>query len=145
MKLLILGDVSKYDNALSNKLDSYKYNDDVVLINAVNESEIQRILAASYTTIFLPTVNDNSSIVLQCQYLQVPLILSSVKSNKEVANALYIDANIDNNELAQQMILIYKDEQLKTKLSIGIDKEKLELDDTEMLQQFSTILTGATF
>ncbi len=109
--------VENDDIKFAGKLSSYKHKDDVVLLQNVDASTLPDLTAAAYAVI-APALYEGVGInILQAMQCNVPVIAS--KNTNLYAQspdiALFTDAdNIDN--IAQQMMLLYKDENLCKKL-----------------------------
>jgi glycosyltransferase involved in cell wall biosynthesis len=123
LKLVLVGRLAwKYDSFLEN-LKKYKYRDDVILLGYVREDELVKLMASAYTLVY-PSLFEGFGVpVVEAMKCNVPVITSANSSMQEIANdaALYADAN-NFEKLAEQMMLIYKDENLRNKL---IEKGKL--------------------
>lgn len=119
MKLLLAGRLAwKYQPFLE-KLKTYKYRDDVVLTGYVNDEELSRILGSAYAMLY-PSLFEGFGVpVLEAMHCDVPVITSKNSSMQEIAQeaALYCDPS-DYNSIADKMMLLYKDENLRKKLII---------------------------
>ena len=119
MKLLLVGRLAwKYQPFLE-KLKTYKYRDDVVLTGYVNDEELSRILGSAYAMLY-PSLFEGFGVpVLEAMHCDVPVITSINSSMQEIAQeaALYCDPS-DYNSIADKMMLLYKDENLRKKLII---------------------------
>lgn len=119
MKLLLAGRLAwKYQPFLE-KLKTYKYRDDVVLTGYVNDEELSRILGSAYAMLY-PSLFEGFGVpVLEAMHCDVPVITSINSSMQEIAQeaALYCNPS-DYNSIADKMMLLYKDENLRKKLII---------------------------
>lgn len=119
MKLLLVGRLAwKYQPFLE-KLKTYKYRDDVVLTGYVSDEELSRILGSAYAMLY-PSLFEGFGVpVLEAMHCDVPVITSINSSMQEIAQeaALYCDPS-DYNSIADKMMLLYKDENLRKKLII---------------------------
>lgn len=119
MKLLLAGRLAwKYQPFLE-KLKTYKYRDDVVLTGYVSDEELSRILGSAYAMLY-PSLFEGFGVpVLEAMHCDVPVITSINSSMQEIAQeaALYCDPS-DYNSIADKMMLLYKDENLRKKLII---------------------------
>lgn len=106
------------DKELISRLQTYKHKDDVVLLTNISETILTGLTAAAYAYVAPVGYEGVSMYVLQAMQCKVPVI-SSIQSNLYALApdaALYTDPdNVD--DIAQQMMLLYKDENLCRKLS----------------------------
>lgn len=117
MKLVLAGRLAwKYDSFVKN-LKTYKYRDDVVMTGYVNEEEIRKLVGAAYAMVY-PSLFEGFGVpVLEAMQCDVPVITSLNSSMQEIANeaALYADPE-SPAEIAEKMMLLYKDEKLRSQL-----------------------------
>ncbi|MCW3110178.1 MAG: glycosyltransferase family 1 protein [Segetibacter sp.] len=117
MKLVITG---RFDTAFEKELDklnSYKYRNEVFIKRDLSQTEMSAVVAASYAMIFPSYYEGLAMHVLDAIQCEVPLITSGNSSMSEIAGdaALYADP-AKPEEIAEQMKKIFKDEQLRNKL-----------------------------
>ncbi|MGG9970552.1 glycosyltransferase [Ferruginibacter sp. SUN002] len=96
-------------------LKNYKYKDEVLLIN-FDEAMLPEITKAAYCCIHF---NDNSSYLSLLQNLRsgVPVITTENDLTKEICGKAALYSPVGNlNDIAKNMILIYKDETLRNEL-----------------------------
>ena len=117
MKLLLAGKLAVTYQSFKENLKSYKYRNDVVLIQNVEECELIKITGAAYGLINPSLYQGYVSSVLQAMRCDVPVITASGSSMQEITDgaALYIDAN-SHSDIADKMMLLYKDENLRKDL-----------------------------
>ena len=112
MKLLITGTISPQKNDVLDKLGSYKYKDDVVILSFLNEVQTSNIIAAAYCCILPSYYEGFSTTVLSCLESGVPIIASNIEGMKEAGGEACIYTLADDvEEIANQMKLLYRDEQ----------------------------------
>lgn len=119
MKLIILGSADPAFSTVTEKLSSYKYRSDVAVMQALSTSERVDVVAAAYASIFLSSLEGFAGVVLEAMKCRVPVIASVAnRSASEIAEdaALYADAS-NSDEIAQCMRVVFKDENLRTKLT----------------------------
>ena len=124
MKLLVAGRLAwQYDDIVE-KLKSYKYRDDVVLLNYLPEEELANITASAYAMLF-PSLFEGFGVpVVEAMQCAVPVITSNVSSLPEIVGSAALCANpTDADAIAKQMLKLYKDESLRSKL---IEEGKLQ-------------------
>lgn len=115
MKLVVVGvNHPDYKNERE-KLNTYKYKNDVVATDLLARHELAEVVGGAYAAIFFES--DFVAPVLETIQCEVPLIIAGNKALAEVAGetALIVNSN-DPEEIAGQMKLIFKDEQLRSEL-----------------------------
>jgi glycosyltransferase involved in cell wall biosynthesis len=116
-KLVLTGRLAwKYGDFL-NGLKSYKYRDDVVLTGYVEEQELVKIIGSAYALVY-PSVWEGFGVpVLEAMRSGVAVITSVNSPMQEIAGdaALYIDPS-DHRDIADKMMLLYKDESHRAEL-----------------------------
>jgi glycosyltransferase involved in cell wall biosynthesis len=123
LKLVLAGRlVRKYDSFIQN-LKNYKYRDDVILLVGLNEDDLAKIMASAYALVNPSMLQGFDAIILDAMRCNVPVITLANSPMEEIANgaALYADAK-SFEDLADKMMRIYKDENLRKEL---IEKGKL--------------------
>lgn len=117
MKLLVAGRLAwQYDDVLQ-KLKTYKYKEDVVLLGYLPDEQLARVTAAAYAMVYPSFFEGFGLPVIEAMQCEVPVITSNAGSMPEIGGdaALYADpANPD--EIAKLMLSIYKDEALRSRL-----------------------------
>ena len=123
MKLVLTGRLAwKYDSFVKN-LKTYKYRDDVVMTGYVGEEEIKKLIGSAYAMVY-PSLFEGFGVpVLEAMQSDVPVITSLNSSMQEIAKeaALYADPE-SPADIAEKMMLLYKDEKLRNQL---IEKGRL--------------------
>jgi glycosyltransferase involved in cell wall biosynthesis len=123
LKLVLVGRLAwKYDSFIHN-LKKYKYRQDVLLPGYLTEDELAKMMAAAYALVY-PSLFEGFGVpVLEAMKCHVPVITSSNSAMEEIAGdaALYADPK-SFEDLAEKMMLIYKDENLRNTL---IEKGKI--------------------
>ncbi len=118
MKLVIAGRLGwKYDSFVKS-LQSYKYRDDVVLTGFVNDTELTAITGAAYGLVYVSLFEGFGVPVLEAMKCKVPVITSANSAMQEIAGGAALYANPeDYNDIAEKIMLLYKDEQLRNELT----------------------------
>lgn len=117
MKLLIASRSISQDKSFIENLKTYKYRNDVIVIEQIAESELANIAASAYALVY-PSFSEGFAIsVLESFQCATPVIALSGSSIQEIAKeaALYFDAN-DHKDISEKMMLLYKDENLRKQL-----------------------------
>ncbi|NOT52132.1 MAG: glycosyltransferase family 4 protein [Chitinophagaceae bacterium] len=123
MKLVLAGRLAwKYESFIES-LNSYKYRNDVVITGYVAEEELVKIIGSAYGMIYPSFLEGFGVPVLEAMQCSVPVITSINSSMQEIAKeaALYVNPE-DHNDIADKMMLLYKDETLKKEL---VEKGKI--------------------
>lgn len=114
LKLVLAGRLAwKYKDFVES-LKTYKYREDVVLTGYLNEEELVNIIGAAYALIY-PSLWEGFGVpVLEAMHAHVPVITSESSAMQETAKdaALYVNP-VDHNDMAEKMMLLYKDENLR--------------------------------
>ena len=117
MKLLVVGRLAwQYDDTVE-KLKSYKFKNEVKLLGYLQEESLAKVVAAAYTLVF-PSYFEGFGIpMLEAMECNVPVITSNTSSMTEIGGkaALYANPN-DPSEIAEQLKIIFKDENLRSSL-----------------------------
>lgn len=117
MKLVLTGRLAWKNEAFLEKLSSYKYKDDVVLTHYLDEDTLARLLASAYALVY-PSLFEGFGVpVLEALRSGVPALTSKDSPMQEIAGAagLYFDPN-DHQDMADQLMRIYKDESLRQRM-----------------------------
>ncbi len=115
MKLLIAGNIER-NKDFSEKLNTYKYKNEVFFAENLSVEELSKATAGAYAAI-LPFSDEGFTMaVLEAMQCEVPVITSADSSMAEIAGgaALYADP-AKPEEIAEEMKRIFKDEHLRNK------------------------------
>lgn len=117
MKLVLAGRLAWKYESFSENLKSYKYRGDVILTGYVPEEELVKIIGSAYGLVYPSLLEGFGVPVLEAMQCDVPVITSSASSMQEIAGeaALYV-APDDHTDIADKMMLLYKDEKLRNEL-----------------------------
>lgn len=117
MKLVLTGRADPRDKELLPLLQTYKYREDVVLTNDLKEEELAALTASAYALV-CPSLPEGSAVaVLEAMKCGVPALGSNHPALQEIgeAAALYFSP-ADPADAADKLMLIYKDENLRSRL-----------------------------
>ncbi|MBS1610782.1 MAG: glycosyltransferase [Bacteroidetes bacterium] len=116
-KLAICGNNADKHNEYLKLLETYKYKADVILKNNLKEEEINTLFASAYSLVYPVLINDLLTPVIQAMQYEIPVITSLTPELKEITGnaGLYADAE-NPQDIADNMMRIYKDERLRNEL-----------------------------
>jgi glycosyltransferase involved in cell wall biosynthesis len=117
MKLLVAEKFKYQYKDFVKKLKTYKYRDDVKVLSYSPKQELAKVVAAAYALV-LPTLHEGFSVaIVEAMQCEVPVIASDKSSMREVGGEAALYANpLNPKEIAAQMKIIFKDEQLRSRL-----------------------------
>ncbi len=117
MKLLVAGRLAWQYEELVKKLKSYKYREDVIMPGYLPEEQLARVTAAAYAVVYPSFLEGFGLPILEAMQCEVPVITSNTSAMPETGAdaALYADPT-DPDAIAKQMLQLYKDENLRSKL-----------------------------
>lgn len=117
MKLVLSGRPAwKYEPFIES-LKNYKYKNDVVVTGYMKDDEFADILGSAYSMLYVSFFEGFGVPVLEAMKCEVPVITSVNSAMNEISKgaALYADPN-DFQDIADKMMLLYKDEKLRKEL-----------------------------
>jgi len=116
-KLVLAGRLAWKNNEFLSLLNTYKYRADVVLLNYVEELELARLAGAAYALVYPSFFEGFGVPVLEAIQCDVPVLTSANSPMQEIAGAaaLYFNPH-DVDDMAQQLMTIYKDEDKRSRL-----------------------------
>ncbi len=118
MQLLIIGGLEKSFKNITAKISTYKYRNEVKLLDVLSKKEIIELQAAAYCLLLF----SNKPIDLphlQAMQAGVPAILLQNNHDENIAD-IALHADVSNAEsIAEQMKIIYKDENLRGRIVIA--------------------------
>ncbi len=111
MQLVIATSRTTTNDIFTKSLSTFKFRDDVQLLNNGAEEIIVSIIAAAYALVYTCTYDGVGATVIKAMQCGVPVIASNTSALPEIGgNALlYINPD-DYNNIADKMMLLYKDE-----------------------------------
>ena len=127
LKFVIASASGEINKRFAASLATYKYRDDVVLVTGASANQLAEITGAAYAMVNPSVRRDSTLALLEAIQCHVPMIASTGSAMREVAGdaALYVEP-LDHGELAEKMMILYKDENLRAGLinsEIKIAKE----------------------
>ena len=118
MLLLIVGQREENYKPFIEKLRAYKFRDEVKLLGALAIEELAMITAAAYAFVNPSLYEDIVLNPLEAMQCGVPVITGNSVLMREICGegALYVNAS-DFNDIADKMMLLFKDEAQKSKIA----------------------------
>lgn len=117
MKLLLNIKDKVVVKQVQEKLSTYKYKTDVVIINNKDTATINKLIAGAYCIIYPFTIHSFPFSVITSLQAGVPLICNEQVCFEELAGKACLAYNTDNEQnIADKMMLLYKDENLRNNL-----------------------------
>ena len=141
MQLVIAGFETDDTDAFEEKLSSYKYRGDVVVLKDAAYEETLRLAAAAYAMVYPSGDAVLPPALLMAVQSGVALIASDTPINRELAGgaAAWVDTRQEDG-LAQSMMLLYKDEDVKLGLVQKAKEQALGFHPAEMLAALAQII-----
>jgi glycosyltransferase involved in cell wall biosynthesis len=117
MQLIIISSSVSDDDPFLDIFNTYKYRKEVKILLDLPVTEVAKITAAAYAFIY-PTLYEAMPIyALQAMQCDVPVVTSNVGAMAEMTRNASLKTDPSNFEdIAQKMMLIFKDETLRSKL-----------------------------
>lgn len=116
-KLVLAGRLAWKNDEFLSLLKTYKYREDVVLTGYLPEEELVRLVGSAYALVY-PSLFEGFGVpVLEAMQCGVPPLTSRGTSMEEIGGeaALYFNPE-DPADMADKLMLIYKDEHLRSQL-----------------------------
>lgn len=143
MKLVLVRQQVSAKDLLSQKLKNYKYREDVVFVNDPSETQWQALTAAAYAFIYTTQLPQSALPILDAMQCGVPVLTSKTGGLEETGKdaVLYANPN-DPDAMAQQLILLYKNENNRnTLIAAGKSQASRHHWDTATQSFLQQILT----
>jgi len=140
LRLVLLTDHIPAGNAFVESLRSYKYRDEVHLLERIDETSTASIVAAAFGAIHLLPFYSSVLFLTAALQCNIPVIAGDAPLLKECLDdaALYADPG-DINAVAAQLMTLYKDEKVQT----GLIEAGKRLYQTDKDLFWQTILAAA--
>ena len=117
MKLVIAGRWAWQNEAITEKLSTYKYRNDLVITGYISEQEMAEVMAGAYALIY-PSVWEGFGLpLLEAMQCGIPVLVSDQPALRETGGdaACYFDPR-HPDDLAEKMKKLYRDENWKQAL-----------------------------
>ena len=146
MQLLILPKYESFSNNIRQKHETYKYKEDVRLLEDLEETQIASVLASAYAMVLMWTTLPDLVVLTAALQCSLPVISPNDNDVKEYAGdaALYLhDKSIEN--LSDALIRLYKDENLHEQLKEACNKRSALLNRYEYENRLWKLLQTAAY
>jgi glycosyltransferase involved in cell wall biosynthesis len=116
MKLVIAGNLYWNKNEFDKLINTYKYKEELIVLNELSIVEIGKLTSAAYCAIYPITQSDIAYPIIEAMQAEVPIIGSNMDSVRELGGEAILYANpLDIEDIAGKMQIIYKNENLRSK------------------------------
>lgn len=127
MQLLMTGVPGEKYEEFVRSLQSYKFKNDVKVLIDLPEPEKDKILACAYAMIYIPLYENEGNEMIEAMQSAIPLIVSDIQFLKEYCADAALYVKPDNlKDIAEKMMLLFKDEQKRKEL---IEKGTRQLNE----------------
>jgi glycosyltransferase involved in cell wall biosynthesis len=117
MQLVIAAMPAGGTNSFTQTLATYKYRQDVQLLDATDTALRLQLIAAAYAFVYPVLFDEGAPTLLQAMQLAVPVITSANPVWQSLLQDTVLYCNpADVNSIAQYMMLLYKDEDGRARL-----------------------------
>ena len=115
MQLILLVSSAQKEGIIKD-FGNYKYRDEVKIIIPVNNEQENELVTAAYAAIYLPVINTLEDKGLLALSNGVPLLTGDHDFCKSLYHEAALYSEGDEGNIAQRMMLLYKDENLRNNL-----------------------------
>lgn len=117
MQLVLATTTVFTDAAFTKSLAAYKYRDEIMLLDKLPPETLAAITAAAYALVYPVFYDGFCTPALEAMQAGVPVITSNKAAMPEICSnaALYINPD-DFNDIADKMMLLFKDENKRNEL-----------------------------
>jgi hypothetical protein len=139
---LVMSVSSAMHQQLVNVLKSYKYRDEVILLNLQNKNETGILLSKAYANIIIKSNYVLYESMMESLRCGVPLLMQDHPNYRSAFGNHVIYFNLNEQEIAQKIMLIYKDDTLKKELSQNSRNFSINSDWALALRPLINLLTS---
>jgi len=117
IKLIIAGRLAWNYQSFTEALRTYKFREDVVLTGYLPDEDLAELTASAYAMVYVSVWEGFGLPVIEAFQAGVPVITSAGSAMADLANGAALLADpADPAAIAEQMMLVYKDENLRSAL-----------------------------
>lgn len=117
MQLVIAGKSVNGHTQFTTELGTFKFRNEVKWLEDLPPEEHAKLVAGAYAMAYPVFIEDQNAVVMESMQCNVPVILSaSIKLPEYVANAILYANPTDFMDIADKMMLIFKDEEKRNQL-----------------------------
>lgn len=141
MKMVLAGNIAAAYKKFEEKLNAYKYREDVLLLENLEAAELQKLTAGAFALLSANTEHTMGLQLLNAMKSGTPVITLTSGLIKEITgeNALYSEF-ADHEAIAGKMMLLYKDEALQQQLSASGRQVAAHYDWKHSAQQLKILI-----
>ncbi len=127
MNLLICGSRFWWTKEMDTTLKNMQYKDNVIFIGRLEEEELKKVLSAAFAMTYVSFFEGFGIPILEAFSSEIPVITSCTTSMPEVGKDAVLYTNPEShNSIADEMIRLYKDNDLRNMLILKGRKQKEE-------------------
>ncbi|MBL7888374.1 MAG: glycosyltransferase family 4 protein [Bacteroidia bacterium] len=117
VKLVIVGEKYYWTNEIKNTYLNMKFKEDVIFTGRLSNEDLKNVLGSALALTYVPYFEGFGIPILEAMSCDTPVITSNITSMPEVAgNAALLVDPFSEKSIADAMIYIYKDEDMRTDL-----------------------------
>lgn len=141
MPLILAGPPTDYTPTFEKMLSKYKYRSDVSVYSNLETKEIQELVAGAYTLV-LPSRSPDFAYPLEWAFTAGTPVLTidTAPMNELAAGATITSATGDQDQLAHNMMILYKDEHKRNALIEAGRKRAEVLNRLSTLEQYRSAI-----
>jgi len=149
MRLIIACTTAATDKAFIKNLGSFKYRDEVKVLEKLLQTTIAQITGSAFALVY-PSIYENfAASITAAMQCEVPVIAGNGHALKEIYGDAALYANTaDFNEIADKMMLLFKDENKRNELIAKSRQQAILHDRTSTMETIWKAIvksTGASF
>ncbi len=117
VKLVIVGEKYYWTDEIKNTYLNMKFKEDVIFTGRLSNEELKNVLGSALALTYVPYFEGFGIPILEAMSCDTPVITSNITSMPEVAgNAALLVDPFSEKSIADAMVYIYKDEDMRTDL-----------------------------
>ena len=143
MKLLLIGRLAWKTKEIEEMLDLHPYKNDIIRYEYMDADKLCEVVAAAYCMVYVSLFEGFGIPILEAMKCNVPVITSNTTSMPEVVGDAGLLVNPENaDDIAEKMITIYKDENLRNTLIKNCVAQSSKFDWNTSSEKLYNILTS---